>query len=215
MRRLTCLTIATAMLATGCAKTASDQAMRSGWSGYGNAQAVDQHNTPIANLGARSGEVVVSEGWIDEICPIKGCWMRIHGDNGNEVLVRFTDYAFFVPRNARGRRTVIHGIPQVRTLSVEQRRHLLEDAGASMEEIASVIEPKVETIFMADGVWIQGEGLDDPYAPPVQETCILDEEPETTPPAAEEPEATNTPAIGIDLLMEESDTSDAGGNDGE
>ena len=110
---------------------------------------------------------------------------------------------------------VFHGIPQVRTLSVEQRRHLLEDAGASMEEIASIMEPKVETIFMADGVWIQGEGLDAPYAPPVQETCILDEEPETTPPAAEEPEATNTPAIGIDLLMEESDTSDAGGNDGE
>ena len=175
MRRITCLALFTAMLVTGCARTASDQAMRTGWSGYGDARVVKRRSTPIPNLSARSGETVVMEGWIDDVCMVKGCWVRVRDEQGEEVLVRFLNYGFFVPRNARGRRIVAHGIPEVRTLSVEQQRHLLEDAGASEEEMLAITEPTIETIMMADGVWIQGEGLDLPYGTEVQETCIIDE----------------------------------------
>ncbi|MCH2160752.1 MAG: DUF4920 domain-containing protein [Phycisphaerales bacterium] len=206
MRRLTCLTILTAMLATGCARTASDKAMRSGWSGYGDAQAVKQRATSIPNLAARSGQTVVMEAWIDDVCAVKGCWMRVRDEQGDEVLVRFLDYGFFVPRNARGRRVVAHGVPEVRALSVEQQRHLLEDAGAAEEAILAITEPKTETIMIADGVWIQGEGLDLPYAPEVVESCPLDEEVsevveiESVPEEDPTPE-TESPPIDIDALL--------------
>ena len=212
MRTLTCLTILTIMMATGCARNASDNAMRTGWSGYGDARSMKRRTTPIPNLAARSGETVVMEGWINEVCPVKGCWARVRDDNGDEVLVRFLNYGFFVPRNARGRRMVAHGVPEVRTLSVEQQRHLLEDAGASEAAMLAITEPKAETIMIADGVWIQGEGLDLPYAPEVQESCIVDE-PATTPDAAEpaadtgdasvDVPAEEAPAVDIDLLIEE------------
>ena len=208
VRRTTCLALLTAMLATGCARTASDQAMRTGWSGYGDARVVKRRSTPIPNLSARSGETVVMEGWIDDVCIVKGCWVRVRDEQGDEVLVRVLNYGFFVPRNARGRRIVAHGIPEVRTLSVEQQRHLLEDAGAGEAEMLAITEPATETIMIADGVWIQGEGLDLPYAAAVQETCVVDEpapEPENTEPApeAEDAPANEEPAVDIDLLLED------------
>ena len=90
------------------------------------------------------------------------------------VFVKFKDYGFFVPRNARGRRTVVHGTPQVRSFSIEQRRHLLEDANASAEEIARVDGPSTEVVFLADGAWVQGGGLEPPYTPAPVEDCPLD-----------------------------------------
>jgi hypothetical protein len=101
--------------------------------------------------------------------------MRVRDDAGDVVLVRFRDYGFFVPRNARGRRTVLTGVPQVRTFSVAQRRHLLEDAGAGADEVAAVTEPSTEVVVIADGVWIQGGGLDAPYDPAAPESCMVDE----------------------------------------
>ncbi len=164
------LTLAAAV--SGCVST--DTRMLEGWNGYGDAHAVGG-TTPVADLAADAGREIALDGSITEVCAVKGCWMRVRDRAGDVVLVRFRDYGFFVPRNARGRRTVLTGIPQVRTFSVEQRRHLLEDAGASAEEIAAVTEPSTEVVVIADGVWIQGGGLDDPYDPAAPESCIVDE----------------------------------------
>ena len=165
---------------TGCAST--DTRMLEGWNGYGDAHQVGG-TTPIAALADDAGREIALEGWVAEVCAVKGCWMRVRDDAGDVVLVRFRDYGFFVPRNARGRRTVLTGVPQVRTFSVAQRRHLLEDAGAGADEVAAVTEPSTEVVVIADGVWIQGGGLDAPYDPAAPESCMVDE------PAATEAES--------------------------
>ena len=55
------------------------------------------------------------------------------------------------------------------------------DAGASEAEIAAITESETQVVFMANGVWIQGGGLDEPYAPPAPEgPCPLDKEPNTS-----------------------------------
>lgn len=171
-------TLAVATLITGCVQPDRLDTL-AGWEVYGDAQPVNT-TVHIAALGAMNGEPTAIEGWIEGVCLKKGCWMKVR-EGDDEVLVRFRDYGFFVPRNARGRRTVIEGVPQVRVFDVEQRRHLASDAGATEAEIAAITEPETQVVFMADGVWIQGGGLDEPYAPPAPEgPCPLDEEPKVS-----------------------------------
>ncbi len=170
------LLLATSIL---CSCMTSGEDWHEGWQGYGQAGPVDEM-VPLIDLGAMGGREIAIEGWVEGVCMKKGCWMKVRqGDE--EVLVRFQDYGFFVPRNARGRRTLIEGVPQVRVFDVAQRRHLASDAGASEAEIAAITEPETQVVFMASGVWIQGDGLDEPYAPPVPEgPCPLDQEPDVS-----------------------------------
>lgn len=171
----TAVTLAIAAMLTACAPNDRLETLE-GWQSYGDAVPVES-TVHIAALGAMNGESTAIEGWVEGVCMKKGCWMKVR-EGEDEVLVRFRDYGFFVPRNARGRRTVIEGVPQVRVFDVEQRRHLASDAGATEAEIAAITEPETQVVFMADGVWIQGGGLDEPYAPPAPEgPCPLDKEP--------------------------------------
>jgi hypothetical protein len=177
-------TIAGCCLLQGCCKilaacsgdecAAPEQAAMAGhegWSHFGND--VDAHAVPQVALGALSGSEgqVKVEGAIFEVCAIKGCWMKMRGDDGKEMLVRFKDYGFFVPRNAAGRKAWITGKAERVELSVEALRHLAEDGGKSAAEIATITKPEVQTTFMADAVWVQGPGLQDPYRPIGQEAC--------------------------------------------
>ena len=162
-------------LGSGCQ---SDPDGMRGWNAYGDATKVESTDT-IPSLGAYPGERTAIVGWVDEVCIVKGCWMTIRDDDGHEVLVRFRDYGFFVPMNSRGRRAVAEGVPYVQTFDVAQRRHLAADAGASEAEMAAITEPETKVVFIADGVWIQGGGLDAPYAPAVKEDCIVDEAAQT------------------------------------
>jgi len=97
------------------------------------------------------------EGEISSTCPKKGCWMDVVSGE-DTVFVRFLDYAFFVPtEGAEGKRTIIEGEAFFDTLTVDMRRHYAQDAGASEEEIAAIIEPELKLAFMATGVMIEEE----------------------------------------------------------
>jgi hypothetical protein len=91
------------------------------------------------------------KGEIVDVCPKKGCWMRLNMGHGEQVMVRFKDYDFFVPTDAKGN-VVINGKAFVTETSVDELRHYAEDAGKSEEEIAQITEPKLEYRFLADGV---------------------------------------------------------------
>ena len=102
----------TVTLVSGCGGGhATHQALKDGWHAYGDAQTVDPVSVEVTDLEAWRGDEVMLEGWVGEVCAKKGCWMRMQDDLGDSVLVRFKDYGFFVPRNARGRRSVVHGSP--------------------------------------------------------------------------------------------------------
>ena len=94
------------------------------------------------------------KGSINSVCQNKGCWMTIDMGNEEEMMVRFTDYEFFVPMNAEGNQAVIEGIAFIDTVSVEMLQHYAEDGGEPEEVINAITEPEIKVAFTADGVLI-------------------------------------------------------------
>lgn len=89
---------------------------------------------------------------VNEVCQAKGCWMRLNLGEDQEVMVKFKDYGFFMPKNIAGKEVIINGKAFVDEVSVEEQRHYAEDAGKTEEEIAAITEPKRTYSFEADGV---------------------------------------------------------------
>lgn len=94
--------------------------------------------------------VLTVQGTVNEVCQAKGCWMTIAGDD--EVMVKFKDYGFFMPKDISGQEVVMHGKAYYQTTPIDELRHYAEDAGKSAEEIAAITEPKRELHFLASGV---------------------------------------------------------------
>ncbi|QEH41248.1 DUF4920 domain-containing protein [Chitinophaga sp. XS-30] len=91
-------------------------------------------------------------GKVVEVCKKKGCFMKLENASGEPVMVKFTDYAFFMPQDILGKTVVVEGTAKVNETSVERLRHFAEDAGKSSEEIAKITAPKKEIVIVADGV---------------------------------------------------------------
>ena len=87
-----------------------------------------------------------------EVCQSKGCWMRLELRNGEEAMVKFKDYGFFVPKDIAGRKVVVNGNAFVNEMSIEEQKHYAKDGGKSDDEIAKITEPKKTYGFLADGV---------------------------------------------------------------
>ena len=92
---------------------------------------------------------------VDEVCKSKGCWMKLNLEDGNQVMVKFKDYGFFVPKDIAGKEVIINGKAFVNEVSVEEQRHYAEDAGKAPEEIAAITEVKKTYSFEADGVLLK------------------------------------------------------------
>ncbi|MFC7358404.1 DUF4920 domain-containing protein [Jejudonia soesokkakensis] len=90
---------------------------------------------------------------VNEVCQSKGCWMQM--DLGEEeAMVKFKDYAFFMPKDIAGEEIIVSGKAFVNEMSVDEQRHYAEDAGKSEEEIAAITEPKRTLSFTSNGVLI-------------------------------------------------------------
>jgi len=92
---------------------------------------------------------------VDAVCKSKGCWMKLSLEDGNQVMVKFKDYGFFVPKDIEGKEVVINGKAFVNEVSVDEQRHYAEDAGKSADEIAAITEVKKTYSFEADGVLLK------------------------------------------------------------
>lgn len=92
---------------------------------------------------------------VDEVCQAKGCWMKLDLPDGEQVMVKFKDYGFFMPKDISGKEVIINGKAYVNEVPVDEQRHYAEDAGASKEDIAKIIAPKKTYSFMADGVLLK------------------------------------------------------------
>lgn len=92
---------------------------------------------------------------VNEVCQAKGCWMKLELEDSTEVMVKFKDYGFFVPKNIAGSEVVVNGKAYVSETSVEELRHYAKDAGKSQEEIDQITEPKRTYAFLADGVLVK------------------------------------------------------------
>ncbi|MFV8839600.1 DUF4920 domain-containing protein [Salinimicrobium soli] len=93
-------------------------------------------------------------GEVNEVCQNKGCWMKLNLENGEEVMVKFKDYSFFVPKDIQNKTVIVKGMAYVSELSVEEQRHYAEDAGKSADEINKINSPQKTLSFEAEGVKI-------------------------------------------------------------
>jgi hypothetical protein len=91
---------------------------------------------------------------IKNVCQKKGCWMTLVLPNEKEAFVKFKDYAFFVPKNAKDEEVIVNGKAFVSIESVEELKHYAKDEGKSQAAIDSIVTPKTTYSFMADGVLI-------------------------------------------------------------
>ena len=80
--------------------------------------------------------------------------MNLEAPNGETIRVNFKDYAFFMPKDLAGKKVVIDGFAERTETSVEDLKHIAEDAKKPAEEIAKITKPKKEIVFEAKGVVI-------------------------------------------------------------
>lgn len=107
--------------------------------------------------GMKLGDTLTTKmaGKVASVCQMKGCWMTLNLEDGNQVMVKFKDYGFFVPKDISGKEVVINGIAYVEETSVDDQRHIAEDAGKSEGDMAAITAPKKTFVFEADGVLIK------------------------------------------------------------
>lgn len=88
-----------------------------------------------------------------DVCKAKGCWMVVDLGENETARVSFKDYGFFVPKDTEpGTKVILDGWAHIKTTSVDDLKHLAQDAGKSQEEIDAITEPEVGYSIVADGV---------------------------------------------------------------
>ncbi len=108
-----------------------------------------------SQIGEQDSIRIKLQGVVKSACQAKGCWMTLPLDGEDELMVKFKDYAFFVPKNSAGKNAVIDGWAYRELVSVDELRHYAEDEGLAEEEINKITEPEERLTFMADGVIIE------------------------------------------------------------
>ncbi len=94
---------------------------------------------------------VVVEGKITQVCQAAGCWVKLYNDAGEEIMVKFKDHSFFVPKDIAGKNIIVYGTGEKKIIPVKERRHLAKDAGASKADIKKIKDDKEEVRIIATG----------------------------------------------------------------
>lgn len=114
---------------------------------------------PVAKLDemleGQDSVLVKLTGEIAASCQSSGCWMDLDMGDGEKLKVTFKDYAFFIPKDSKGKTTVVEGVARKELIPVETLRHYATDEGKSKEEIAAITEPEWAYTFEAKGVLIR------------------------------------------------------------
>jgi len=106
------------------------------------------------NLKGKKGPVSVKlKGKVTEVCKMMGCWIKVQSANG-DMTVKMEDEKFLVPLALNGKSVVIDGMAEQKVTTVEELRHIAEDAGKSKAEIAKITEPKKEISIQAKGILV-------------------------------------------------------------
>ena len=112
----------------------------------------------IADIPAKLGKDESFDGKIKakivEVCPKKGCWLKLQVNDSTTALVKMKDYGFFLPVAAKGKTVVIDGETKMKTISVAELKHYAEDAKKSKEEIDAITKSEKEIRVMAKGIVI-------------------------------------------------------------
>lgn len=124
---------------------------------YGDVSALKSKVKP-SDLSELTGDKKVEGnfvGVVKEVCPKKGCWIKLELPGGKGATVKMKDYGFFVPTALVGKKIIINGSAEVKTTSVAELKHLAEDAKKSQSEIDAITEPSEVLTIMASGIKVK------------------------------------------------------------
>ena len=144
------------MLGICCCAMAQDPAPAVKGVTYG-AATTEAGAIPVTRIEANAKDAKFTGkavGKVVSVCQEKGCWMKIERAGAEPMMVKFKDYAFFMPKDIVGKEVVLDGEAAVKETSVKQLKHYAGDAGKSKEEIGKITSPKKELIFTAKGVLV-------------------------------------------------------------
>ena len=114
----------------------------------------DQVNDIYKNLEPGDTVNVTFKAPVKAVCKEKGCWMELEVGAPQPVMVKFKDYAFFVPKDIKDKEVTVNGRAFIAEVGVEELRHLAEDAGKDEAEIKATDTPQRRLSFTAEGVKI-------------------------------------------------------------
>lgn len=162
MRKLWSLVLVVCIVAcNGTVKEKTDEAQANLVGNYGeviDAKGAISTKELVKMLESSDSVSVKVEGEILATCAMKGCWMNLQLDNGEEMRVTFKDYGFFVPSEGmEGNRAVIQGKALRTVTDVATLKHYASDAGKPQIEIDAITEDKEELTFEAEGVIIYSD----------------------------------------------------------
>ena len=120
-----------------------------------NAEGALNINDVVGKLnGGSAFPDVKVQAKIVEVCPKKGCWLKLELADGSTAMVKMKDYGFFLPVSAKGKTVVIDGEVKIKETSVAELKHYAEDAKKSKEEIDAITKPEKEVRVLAKGIVI-------------------------------------------------------------
>lgn len=89
-----------------------------------------------------------------DVCPKKGCWIKLAVNDSTTAFVKMKDYAFFLPTAVKGKTIVLDGEVKMLTTGVSELQHYAKDAKKSQAEINAINQPKKEIRFTASGITV-------------------------------------------------------------
>jgi len=107
----------------------------------------------IENVDKYSGKTIKVEGEITDVCQAKGCWLVVT-DGERAMRVKFKDYGFFVPTNASGKKVILEGIVENKTISEMHAQHLAQESKEKVDP-STIKGPQQVIMIIATGVEIK------------------------------------------------------------
>lgn len=94
------------------------------------------------------------KGKVASVCKVKGCWMELELQDGQNAKITFKDYGFFVPTDLVGKEVLVNGQATISEVDEKTRKHYAEDAGLSEREINNITGSAKTYSMVASGVII-------------------------------------------------------------
>lgn len=128
-------------------------ALATGVGHFGDEFTIEESKPLSEVLGGTGEEPVLVSGEVSSVCQSKGCWMVIKdGDKQARVLMK--DHKFAVPMDGQGKKAVVEGTVEEKTLSEAQVKHIEKDAGRDPDAVSG---ERTEYILTATGVRLDAE----------------------------------------------------------
>jgi hypothetical protein len=155
MKQLILSALAAISILTATAQPPAGDAKPGDWYGekVQTANAIDIAEIP-AKLKEKEAFNTKVKAKVLDVCPKKGCWLKLAVNDSTTAFVKMKDYGFFLPTAVKGKTIVLDGEVKMLTTSVDELQHYAKDAKKSPAEINAITQPKKEIRFTASGITV-------------------------------------------------------------